>query len=52
MPKATIRTKWLSVPTYAEVTYDDVYPGIGLVYHGRNGSSNTTSSSRPAPIRG
>ena len=27
--------KWLNVPTYAEVVYDDVYPGIGLVYHGR-----------------
>ena len=25
----------VTVPTYAEVGYDDVYPGIALVYHGR-----------------
>jgi hypothetical protein len=30
-------SRWLSLPTYAEVRYDDVYPGIGLVYHSRDG---------------
>ena len=27
----------LDVPSYAEVTFEDVYPGIDLVYHSRTG---------------
>jgi hypothetical protein len=31
-------SKWrTNVPTYAKVRYEDVYPGIDLVYHGNHG---------------
>jgi hypothetical protein len=31
-------TKWLTgIPTYGKVRYEDVYPGIDLVYYGRRG---------------
>lgn len=32
------RRSWITgVPTYARVDYHDVYPGVDLVYHGRQG---------------
>src|SRR4029453_17013267 len=31
-------SRWRTeIPTYARVEYDDVYPGIDLVYYGREG---------------
>ena len=46
------RSKWRSnIATYAKVKYDEVYPGIDLVYTAISASSSTTSSSRQARIR-
>ena len=35
--KAGNAGKRITVPTYAQVDYEEVYPGIGLTYHGRQG---------------
>src|SRR5262245_60943775 len=32
------QTKWLNgIPTYAKVKYEDVYPGVDLLYYGNQG---------------
>jgi len=46
--------KWqTNVPTYAKVRYDDLYPGIDLVYHGTDGQLEYDFVIRPgaAPSR-
>jgi hypothetical protein len=40
-----------NIPNYGSVRYEDVYDGVDMVYHGRPGLSNTTSSSGRAAIR-
>ncbi|MFZ0660938.1 MAG: hypothetical protein WAM05_19625, partial [Candidatus Binataceae bacterium] len=49
------RSKWRSdVPTYGQVRYREVYPGIDLVYHGEKGrfefDFNLAAGANPAPI--
>ena len=44
--------KWRSnVPLYGKVEYEDVYPGIDLVYYGNQGQLEYDFVVRPAPAR-
>jgi hypothetical protein len=43
--------KWCTnVPRYARVAQRDVYPGVEVVYHGKQGGSSTISSLLPVRI--
>ena len=43
-------SKWRrEIPQFAQVRYEDIYPGIDLVFYGNQGAWNTTSRSPPAP---
>ncbi|HEV8306236.1 MAG TPA: SBBP repeat-containing protein, partial [Methylomirabilota bacterium] len=49
-------TRWRTdIPTYARVRYDEVYPGVSLVYYGRQGQLEydlvVAPGADPAPIR-